>query len=110
MRVLGVMDDEDTFVSLICKVRACRLCQRMEGSSRVLGHASGSPASELMFIGEAPGRLGADSSAIPFHGDKAGSNFEKLLRHVGLSRYDLFITNAALCNPKDEREIGRAHV
>ena len=97
------MEDRNSFESLICKVQACKLCSRMEGSSRVLGHASGSTEAKLMFIGEAPGRLGADASAIPFHGDKAGSNFEKLLRHVGLSRYDLFITNAALCNPKDER-------
>jgi uracil-DNA glycosylase family 4 len=56
-----------------------------------------------MFIGEAPGRLGADASAIPFHGDKAGDNFESFLEQVGLSRYDCFITNAILCNPKDEK-------
>jgi uracil-DNA glycosylase family 4 len=54
-----------------------------------------------MFIGEAPGRLGADISAIPFHGDKAGQNFEELLESAGLARSDVFITNAALCNPKD---------
>jgi uracil-DNA glycosylase family 4 len=54
-----------------------------------------------MFVGEAPGRLGADSSELPFHGDKSGHNFESLLAQVGLSRYDAFVTNAVLCNPKD---------
>jgi uracil-DNA glycosylase family 4 len=54
-----------------------------------------------MFIGEAPGRLGADASELPFHGDKSGHNFESLLEQVGLSRYDSFVTNAVLCNPKD---------
>jgi len=41
-------------------------------------------------------------AAIPFHGDRAGDNFESLLEQVGMSRHDCFITNAALCNPKDE--------
>ncbi len=56
-----------------------------------------------MFIGEAPGRLGADETGIPFHGDKAGHNFEELLAFVGISREDIFITNAVLCNPKDSK-------
>jgi uracil-DNA glycosylase family 4 len=55
-----------------------------------------------MVIGEAPGRFGADQSALPFHGDKAGHNFEELLGFAGLTRHQLFITNAVLCNPKDE--------
>ncbi|HEY9177325.1 MAG TPA: uracil-DNA glycosylase family protein [Flavipsychrobacter sp.] len=57
---------------------------------------------KIMFIGEAPGRLGADESGIPFHGDKAGHNFEELLAYAGLSRSDIYITNAVLCNPRDE--------
>jgi uracil-DNA glycosylase family 4 len=56
----------------------------------------------VMFIGEAPGRLGADSSEIPFHGDQAGHNFEELLTFAGLSRAEIFITNSVLCNPKAE--------
>jgi uracil-DNA glycosylase family 4 len=56
----------------------------------------------VIFIGEAPGRLGADASELPFHGDKSGHNFESLLEQVGLSRYDAFVTNAVLCNPKDD--------
>jgi len=75
----------------------------MELSERVIGHASGSLTADVMFIGEAPGRLGADASAIPFHGDKAGHNFESFLEQVGLNRYELFVTNAVLCNPRDEK-------
>ncbi|WPQ36580.1 uracil-DNA glycosylase [Achromobacter xylosoxidans] len=56
-----------------------------------------------MFVGEAPGRLGADDSQLPFHGDKSGHNFESLIAQVGISRYEVFVTNAVLCNPKDER-------
>jgi len=74
----------------------------MDGSVRVIGSASGSINAPILIVGEAPGRLGADASAIPFHGDRAGDNFEALLEQVGLSRHECFITNAALCNPKDE--------
>jgi len=97
------VDKRERFERLITEAKACRLCPRMSSSVRVIGHASGSIDAPIMFIGEAPGRLGADASAIPFHGDKAGENFEKLLSQVGLSRRDCFITNAALCNPKDDK-------
>lgn len=56
-----------------------------------------------MFIGEAPGRLGADNSGIPFHGDKSGHNFEELLDFAKLDRSGIFVTNAVLCNPRDEQ-------
>lgn len=93
---------EQQFVDLVRRVKACQLCPRMANSARVLGAGCGSLNAKVMFIGEAPGRLGADASELPFHGDKSGHNFESLLEQVGLSRYDAFVTNAVLCNPKDE--------
>ncbi|MBI3187268.1 MAG: uracil-DNA glycosylase [Gammaproteobacteria bacterium] len=84
-------------------VKKCKLCPRMNDSARILGLSSGTLDAKIMFIGEAPGRLGADSTGIPFHGDRAGDNFENLLEFSGISREDLFITNAVLCNPKDEK-------
>src|SRR5579864_2167988 len=74
----------------------------MGESQRVLSRAAGRLDARIIFVGEAPGRLGADGSGVPFHGDKAGNNFEELLDRVGLTRYAIFVTNAALCNPKDE--------
>jgi uracil-DNA glycosylase family 4 len=53
-----------------------------------------------MFIGEAPGRRGADRTGVPFAGDKSGDNFETLLRNIGWARDDIFVTNAVLCNPR----------
>jgi uracil-DNA glycosylase family 4 len=90
------------FETLIDEVRECRVCDRMCGSRRIFGHSSGSVGAPIMVIGEAPGRLGADDSAIPFHGDKAGQNFELLIEMAGISRYEIFVTNAVLCNPKDD--------
>jgi uracil-DNA glycosylase family 4 len=90
------------FARLCGEAKACRTCPSMEGAVRVLGWANGSPEAQVMFIGEAPGRLGADRTAIPFHGDRAGDNFEQLLRAANISRSDVFVTNAILCNPTGE--------
>lgn len=90
------------FDKLCGRVQNCVLCPRMKDSARILSLSSGSLDAKVIFIGEAPGRLGADTTGIPFHGDKAGNNFEALLDFVGISREDIFITNAVLCNPKDD--------
>lgn len=96
------MIDSD-FERLVDEVQACRICSRMDNCTRVLSRANGNIAAPLMFVGEAPGRLGADRTAIPFHGDKSGNNFELLLSSAGLSRRDIFVTNAVLCNPLDDQ-------
>lgn len=74
----------------------------MRGSKKVLSDANGPRSASVMFIGEAPGRLGAELSLVPFHGDRAGDNFESLLTMAGFDRSSVFITNAVLCNPRDE--------
>jgi uracil-DNA glycosylase family 4 len=53
-----------------------------------------------MFIGEAPGRKGADRTRVPFSGDQSGRNFDRFLDSIDLKRSDIFITSAALCNPR----------
>lgn len=96
------MEYERKFDELCNKVKFCTRCPRMENSARVLSRAAGAVDAQLMFIGEAPGRLGADASEIPFHGDRSGHNFEELLAFAGMERSTLFITNSVLCNPKSE--------
>jgi uracil-DNA glycosylase family 4 len=89
------------FGELVAEVAKCQLCHRMCDSARVLNFSAGNLTADLFFIGEAPGRLGADETEVPFHGDTAGKNFEDLLTFAGISRNDVFVTNAVLCNPKD---------
>jgi uracil-DNA glycosylase family 4 len=91
------------FVTLIDDVHNCKLCDRMKNSARVLGHSAGALGARIMFVGEAPGRLGADQTQIPFHGDVSGGNFEDFLRFADIERRDIFVTNAVLCNPRDEK-------
>lgn len=100
--MLPQSDKASAFDALANQVQGCRLCPEMDGCTRVLSWSNGPPDAKLMFVGEAPGRLGADRTAVPFHGDKAGDNFERLLTLAGLRRADVFVTNAVLCNPRDD--------
>lgn len=89
--------------SLARQVQYCDLCERMCHRTRVLSAANGEVYARVVFVAEAPGRLGADRTGVPLHGDRTGDNFETLLGNIGWNRADVFITNAVLCNPRDEK-------
>jgi uracil-DNA glycosylase family 4 len=74
------------------------MCER----TAVLSERNGSIDARIMFIGEAPGRKGADQTRVPFSGDQSGRNFDRFLRSIALSRDLIFITSGALCNPRTE--------
>jgi uracil-DNA glycosylase family 4 len=93
---------EICFNSLLLSVRQCNLCQRMFGRKKVLSAHNGNINSKVLFIAEAPGRLGAECTGIPLYGDQTGTNFETLISNIGWKRSDIFITNAILCNPQDD--------
>jgi uracil-DNA glycosylase family 4 len=90
---------ELAFERLACDARSCTACPRMEGRRRVLGRRNGALDARVLFVAEAPGRLGAEVTGIPLAGDQSGRNFERMLGEVGLTRDDVFVTNAVLCNP-----------
>lgn len=79
----------------------------MCGRSAVLSELNGSVSAKVLFIGEAPGRKGADRTRVPFSGDQSGANFDRFLGSIGLKREDIFITSAALCNPRTESGANR---
>jgi uracil-DNA glycosylase family 4 len=87
------------FKRLEKKAAGCRLCPALADQPAILSSANGNLNAKIVFVAEAPGRFGAGRTGIPFHGDKSGDNFEILLKHIGLTRTEVFITNAALCNP-----------
>jgi uracil-DNA glycosylase family 4 len=95
------------FSRLVAEAAACTQCPGMCGRSAVLSELNGSPAARVMFIGEAPGRKGADRTRIPFSGDQSGANFDRFLASIGLVRRQIFVTSAALCNPRSESGINR---
>jgi len=99
--------DQSIFEVLVEEAASCTRCPAMCGRSAVLSKLNGSPRARIMFIGEAPGRKGADRTRVPFSGDQSGANFDRFLGSIGLSRQQIFITSAALCNPRTETGANR---
>ena len=88
------------FRALVSEAAACIRCPAMCERTAVLSDLNGPIDARVMFIGEAPGRKGADRTRLPFSGDQSGKNFERLLASINLPRSAIFITSAALCNPR----------
>jgi len=97
----------DSFHQLVKDAASCTLCPAMCGRSAVLSARNGSPEARVMFIGEAPGRKGADRTRVPFSGDQSGANLDRFLDSIKLTREEIFITSAALCNPRSESGANR---
>ena len=96
---------EAAFSALVGRAQACQRCPRMAGRARVLSAANGSLHARVLFVAEAPGRLGADRTGVPLSADQSGRNFAEFLHSAGLDRAKVFITNAVLCNPRDRRGV-----
>jgi DNA polymerase len=99
--------EQAQFQHLITEAAQCKRCPAMCERTAVLSDLNGSVRARIMFIGEAPGRKGADQTRVPFSGDQSGKNFDRFLASIGLSRQQIFITSAALCNPRSESGANR---
>ena len=88
----------DSISTEIIACRKCELCRTRKNP--VPGE--GSPNSQIMFIGEAPGYW-EDTKGKPFVG-AAGKFLDTLLAEAGLSRQTVFIANILKCRPPKNRE------
>jgi uracil-DNA glycosylase family 4 len=79
----------------------------MDARKRVLGAANGPLDAAILFVAEAPGRLGADRTGVPLTRDQSGRNFARLLAAAGIDRSNVFVTNAVLCNPRSAQSANR---
>jgi uracil-DNA glycosylase family 4 len=95
------------FIGLVSEASTCVRCPALCERAAVLSELNGSIDARVMFIGEAPGRKGADRTRVPFSGDQSGQNFDRFLESIGLQRSEIFITSAALCNPRKESGANR---
>jgi uracil-DNA glycosylase len=87
--------------SLHAAVHKCRLCPL--GHFRTKAVPGVGPATaRIMIVGEAPGQ-NEDLQGEPFVG-AAGKLLDQLLRGIGLSRADVFITNILKCRPPGNRD------
>src|SRR6478735_5714475 len=101
------LSKSQAFNTLFTEAHACRLCANLADKTAVLSELNGSLNPKVMFIGEAPGRAGADRTRRPFYGDKSGANFQLLLDSIALSREDIFITSAVMCSPRSATDANR---
>lgn len=92
---------------LVLEAHSCRICPSLAEKAAVLSELNGSLSPKVLFIGEAPGRAGADRTRRPFYGDKSGENFQCLLDSIGLSRNEIFITSAVMCSPRSATDANR---
>src|SRR5438128_109345 len=84
--------------SLAVEAHACTRCPRLAERMAVLSRNNGSLTPRVVFVAEAPGRRGGDRTRVPMQGDASGRHFRWLMAQAGLSKEDVFITNAVLCN------------
>lgn len=100
MKPISIEARQRRFARLAAEAAVCISCPVMCERAAVLSELNGPVDARVMFIGEAPGRKGADRTRVPFSGDQSGKNFERFLASIDLTRSEIFITSAALCNPR----------
>ena len=83
----------------ILKLNVCPDLAR-EATNLVMGH--GNPDSDIIFIGEAPGK-NEDLQGKPFVG-AAGKFLEEMLAGIGMNRGDVYITNIVKFRPPNNRD------
>src|SRR3954453_8333528 len=92
--------------------QACTRCPTLVASRGRIVHGYGDPGARIVFIGEAPGRHGADRTGVPFSGDKSGRALQRMLIELGLSEEQqpseqpqlrCFVTNVVRCCPPANR-------
>lgn len=92
--------------------QSCILCPALVASRSRIVHGYGDPKTQIVFVGEAPGRHGADRTGIPFSGDKSGRILQQILLELDLMdavvpgeppQLRCFITNVVRCCPPANR-------
>jgi uracil-DNA glycosylase family 4 len=78
------------------------VCPELAETATQLVFGDGNPDSEVVFIGEAPGK-NEDIQGIPFVG-AAGKFLNEMLEMVHLQRSDIYITNIVKYRPPDNRD------
>lgn len=78
------------------------ICPDLAQQATQLVFGDGNPDSELVFIGEAPGK-NEDQQGLPFVG-AAGKFLEEMLAGIGYKRSDIYITNIVKYRPPQNRD------
>lgn len=91
---------QKTLQQFFAEIKDCQKCPLGKTRTKFV-FGEGSPDSELVFIGEAPG-YDEDKQGRPFVG-KAGQLLTKIIEAMGLKRKDVYICNVLKCRPPGNR-------
>ena len=91
---------EPSFPSLEEQVQSCQKCHLARGRKNAVP-GEGNIHTELMFVGEAPGR-DEDIQGRPFVG-RAGQLLTKIIAAMDYKREEVYITNIVKCRPPENR-------
>lgn len=80
---------------------SCSACPLSQTRTNVV-FDNGNPSARIFVIGDAP-RPKSDITGLPFAGEE-GERFNSLLKVVGISRSDVWISNVCLCRPISPRK------
>lgn len=83
------------------QIKLCRKCILYQTAMHAVA-GEGDPHAQIMFIGEAPGRI-EDQTGRPFVG-RAGRLLDQLLQSIGLERSAVFITSVIKHRPPANRQ------
>lgn len=82
-------------------IHDCTACPLAAGRLTAVP-GDGDPQSELLFIGEGPGKK-EDETGHPFVG-AAGKFLDEMLKAIGKTRAEVFVTNVVKCRPPENRD------
>ena len=97
-RTASTTDSWDALQAEVANCTKCALCTTR--TQTVFG--SGNKQADWMLVGEAPGQH-EDEQGLPFVGN-AGLLLTEMLRAIGLTREEVFITNILKCRPPNNRD------
>jgi DNA polymerase len=91
----------DNWDELQAEVAGCTKCALCKTRTQTV-FGSGNKQADWMLVGEAPGQH-EDEQGLPFVGS-AGLLLTEMLRAIGLTREEVFITNILKCRPPNNRD------
>ena len=97
----NISSENNDLASLNKVVKKCKKCNLHKTRQNTV-FGEGDPDSDIMIIGEAPGRE-EDEVGRPFIG-RAGKLLNEFLKSIGLNRDLVFIVNTIKCRPPDNRD------
>lgn len=98
--ISGTAGGSESVEKIRLELGDCQRCQ-LGGTRTNLVFGVGNEKSEIVFVGEAPGR-DEDLTGEPFVGE-AGQLLTKIIQAMGLAREDVYICNVLKCRPPNNR-------